>query len=324
MGLFDFVRYKKERCNVDGREIIIIDKSKLNKEKFKKLHKIILEICSNYKIAKYLPKIEFHIKHPKHGNKIEEVNVEDKDYIVGWVDPRDLIDERFIVYLNPEYLESKKIKTNIAHEIAHIWHDYSSKIMSNKIEESDKLHDAIFKINKRFNEKTRSLRDHREFLFFYFRSIHTEGLAKFCEAYAIGDVLMSEKNFNEIYKTTKQLPEMIFDLWNSYLRKLGDNNEKERKDRESLLSVIGEKISTYDIGQHIIYSLLYLDHNLTIEKIAKLSFFKFIKKYEESMKSKNLKPLVSISSGEGILDYNRMLNQWWMVCKKLKFDKADD
>ena len=72
----------------------------------------------------------------------------------------------------------------------------------------------------------------------------------------------------------------------------------------------------YTIGLHMTYVILYIDNETNLNQVANLTAFKFIKKYESCMKKVNLKPVVSLTSGEGIIDYKRLVNQIWIKSQK--------
>lgn len=56
-------------------------------------------------------------------------------------------------------------------------------------------------------------------------------------------------------------------------------------------------------------TILYRNKDITLERLSSARWSKFFKLYEDSMLAENSKPLVSFTSGAGILDYKRMLEQ---------------
>ncbi|MFA4887254.1 MAG: hypothetical protein WC595_03505 [Candidatus Nanoarchaeia archaeon] len=72
-------------------------------------------------------------------------------------------------------------------------------------------------------------------------------------------------------------------------------------------------------GAHMIYTILYSNSDWTIEKLAKMKPLRFIQLYESSVdtlsrkfettRKRKINPIVSVSSGKGIIDYSWMLKQ---------------
>ena len=75
-------------------------------------------------------------------------------------------------------------------------------------------------------------------------------------------------------------------------------------------------IKSYPVGHHMVYSILYADHDLKIEDLIKIELFEFYRKYESCILSKNFKPVISITSGRGELDYRKTLAELELAYKK--------
>lgn len=122
MGIFNFLG-KKEVYNLDdGREIIIIDKSKTDYLKITELKQIILKTCSVNKIAKRFKRIMFYIEPSKKEiDLITGIKISPKDY-KAWVESLEIKAGKVIVHINfGEEINLLNVPEWIAHELGHIW-----------------------------------------------------------------------------------------------------------------------------------------------------------------------------------------------------------
>jgi len=74
----------------------------------------------------------------------------------------------------------------------------------------------------------------------------------------------------------------------------------------------------YHFGYHMVYTILFVDHKTNFEQILRFQPFEFIRKYEECMKIKGLQPIISVTSGDGILDYKLLLAELTAAVRELK------
>lgn len=94
--------------------------------------------------------------------------------------------------------------------------------------------------------------------------------------------------------------------------------EKEAK----YLKLLWEALK-YGLGLHMVYSILFLDHEMTLDLITAFSPFEFVNKYEECMLREGLQPVISATSGEGVVDYKKMVEQLTAVVKSLEDRKQN-
>ena len=321
---------KKEVHLFQGREIKIIFKNNLKSEQEDFLRKVIFDACSRYKIATFFPEIKFIItSSAKRGGAIEEESF-------AWVDLNEIVQEKIVVHINAVILFSEHfpydkrtalIKT-ILHELTHVWHEYVSKALT----ENSRIYKRLAKgllnqlrseLDTLDQEQQDLLSSVRKIIFLIFKLYHEEGLATFCGNYGAGDISMNEENFQSSYANAKAAAAEFRVSWENFLYdfergKLESSREILKKDLEK--AIIGGGLNPYKIGYHLVFAILYLDHNMTEEAIAKLKNFTFIKKYEACMLSKGYKPVVSATSGKGLLDYKKALSQWLATTKEAKLD----
>ncbi|MBI2102993.1 hypothetical protein HYT55_04090 [Candidatus Woesearchaeota archaeon] len=68
----------------------------------------------------------------------------------------------------------------------------------------------------------------------------------------------------------------------------------------------------------MVYTILFVDRKTNFEQVLHFQPFEFIRKYGECMKIKGLQPVISLTSGDGILDYKILLARLTAVVKELK------
>lgn len=125
--------------------------------------------------------------------------------------------------------------------------------------------------------------------------------------------------FESSYKYAKTEANKLLGIWEKYRKELIAGHEKEIS--VNLFWETLQKLDLEEIGRHMIFTILFANPEMNLESVVKLRNFKFVKKYEQSVLSLDHKPVLSVASGRGILDYNRLSHQWWEVSKKRKFLK---
>ncbi len=68
----------------------------------------------------------------------------------------------------------------------------------------------------------------------------------------------------------------------------------------------------------MVYTILFVDHKTNFEMVLHFQPFEFIRKYEDCMKIKGLQPILSVTSGDGILDYKMLLAKLTAAVRELK------
>ncbi len=297
---------KKDSYNIDGREIVIQNKSKVKDIKF--LIEVILATCKVEKIAKKFPKITFII---------EEHKSKEQVFMSGsaWVNSDEIEEGLVIVHLNAnEIIKNKKevIKQKlppvIVHELTHIWHDHTSKVMQKYIKITRKTSEKVRKKISDIIDEEPDLKEVRTLLIRFIWGTQIEGLADYCRY----PYSFEERIFQKLYLIAKDKGEKTKELFEKFLI----NQDLKRIYEKTTKKLAERLVSMYKIGHHMVYSLMYINHEMDIEKVAKLSPYKFVKKYEAAMKLKGLRPVVSLTRGDGIIDYNRMVSEWWATAKR--------
>ena len=87
---------------------------------------------------------------------------------------------------------------------------------------------------------------------------------------------------------------------------------------QPLMDVL-EGIARYDIRVHMVYAIISV-HHPSLEDVAGMQPFEFVKEYEACMAEKKLRPLFSATSGKGILDYKRVVAELTALWRRYNLD----
>ncbi len=323
MGFLDFILGKKETFYVDSREIIIHLKTK-EKIDFLDLKEKIIDFCKTNSFSKNFPKLTFLIE-----DKV-------RDHANAWVSDYEIIKGRNIMHFNGKFVlydqkmtgklfpEDTLLKA-MEHEIIHLWHDFKSKQIQKQSGNLAKLSAQInvaqiFKIVYPKSLLNKHQENFRLLLANFIINLYIEGLAEYISYLERESLNFSQRLFNDTYyielRNIKYVLRVIDQAFNKKYKTDSTSSTDLFKNISKVL-----KAKAYSIGSNMVYSILYIDHDMNIDKIAILDIFKFIRKYESCMKKVNLKPLVSLTSGEGIIDYKILVNQIWIMNKE---DKSDN
>jgi len=292
----------EEKFTIDGREIILIYKTTVE-ERIKEITKeALLDVCSNEDVGKKFSVLYwiFIDKYP-HETSIDLDAMENG---------------KATVYLSPYYLTNKisryqkkqavlEMKLLFIHELTHLWQEFETRVLSRNQAIAKRLVKEI-KAAQALAPPTveqEAIGALRVMLREFLRRVFAEGIARYCEELQRGTIF-SEDTFKElhIYAT-----EEIEDI----KRQISSNPVTTmRSIRDDLI------IKSYPVGQHMVYSILYVDHDLKVDDIIKMEMFEFYRKYEGCILSKGFKPVITITSGRGELDYQRTLAELELAYKK--------
>ncbi len=286
-----------ERCReniIDGRRVYVCSKES---EYLDKYTPWILQICSSRKVAKFFPTLWFSL----------ERSTDEAAYI--------FVDEAAKgiakVYLVPsEIPDFKTFDAYAIHELIHLWHNYLSGWARKQENSSELLSQVIKKLLLNELQKP-NLPNLRQLLHYFVWELQAEGIAQYAQFYAEGKIVFTENYFLKHYRDCRIYAQNL----NEALLELPTRFNKLQVKLKIEAGVSGLR---YSIGTHMVYSLLFLDQELTLTRIAKMNHFTFIKKYEACMEKRGLRPVVSLTSGAGDFDYKRSLGQWWKAVQQVK------
>jgi hypothetical protein len=225
----------------------------------------------------------------------------------------------------------------IRHELVHLVDGQKQDFIEKKEYHLDRLNDIQEEEEKKLEtigveikrHRAVSLMDLRSFITAFIHRIRAEGLAKYYEK--IDEIQENEEFFGKTnedkfdklysmaekaikpsygYSEDKNSPKNVLKA----LEKINEAQEPKniQKLKENIETNLLGKIVPYKVGLHVVYTLLYFDDDpfgarLPIQKIISLGPFEMISEYEKRMLKHEKKPLITVNSGKGKIDYNRII-----------------
>jgi len=162
-----------------------------------------------------------------------------------------------------------------------------------------------------------------------------EGIAEYS-----GTLAQYPFDINFLHGQYEQLKKIVNDKVVTYFRTLTNMGRKyseiilEEKEHPALPKLSPKQIldfekpvkrmfqdiqgAVYDIGPHMVYVILFGNEKLSVTDLIKMNRMQFIAGYEEACHNLGLRPLVSVTSGKGIFDYKKALEEWSAAAKHLE------
>ncbi len=298
MGLIERLFKRIEHCEeeiIEGRRIFICSKYPEYLQKYKKG---IFRICASEEIAKIFPILWFSLEKPSGKDK------------AGRVELDELRKGLIKIHLVPDNTRQfgLKLKLIVVHELTHAWHDYLSKWARKTAKWYTALHQALSRQLDEKILKSTSLPDARKRLHAFVWLLQVEGIATYAGIEADGSIRFDEKYFLFLYEQSKVHSQKLSELFSRLPNRGHEKQSVIQGLRHGLESV-------HTLGLHLVFSLIYFDDSLTLEKIAKMKPFTFVKKYEACMAERGFQPVVSLTSGAGYFDYKWAVELWWKAVK---------
>lgn len=322
---------KLETYSINDMQILIEDKSKPPIELKNAIKKAVFITCEKEKLAKNLREIKFIIEIPAQaiGSALGMA------FTIAFVSPEEIKAGKNWIHINTNALDilldiSKlspeetvpALKGTITHELAHIWNYRKSEYFRIQEELQKKLG---VQVKKHIIPESTDLESVRNALLAFLQDLLIEGFAEFYTHAAADKIIpFIPQTFAEIYSAALEKAQELADSWNKFIVKQTKCLKKGEKLPIGDLSILFHKFDTaaYGLGMYMYYTILYLTPGMQMDQVAKMNHLKFISAYETCMKDEGYAPLViTLNSGEGILDYNRMIYQWWQLCMEEKARK---
>jgi hypothetical protein len=313
----------KESFEILGRRYNIIYEFSLPLKYKLLLEQAIKEICATPGLLDKFAELNFIVK-----NKTNTLSQEIA-YVVSYdMDPEKPVEilingEEFKNQLDKlkEYEEAvlkTEIKAVIYHEVTHLLHEFRSNAISLNQRSKRRLNDPnLAKEGSDFNWFKFDLIGWRAKLRYFINLIHEEGLARFGENYMRGLNTFSPENEENLYQKAKERIEEIMFLMNNTLHELGnsdfnpDDLSQIRNKAPSSIELSKKlKLYSYTIGAYIFFLRKY---HMKRPRMFNVKPFKLIKDYERMEKRQ---PLITLTSGKGIFDYNTAISKWVEILNK--------
>ncbi len=307
------IRPRVESYVVKGTQIQIIVQTSINLTARQRILKLIKEgILLSDKINN-IPKIVFVIR-----NTLPSVGV--SDVASSGLAYANFQKGTYRIDLNASHMldsDDKEVSALIDHEITHLWQEVTSQMLTARDQAILKLKVQQEKMLKRaILPKELDLKEIRLTLLNFLLLLRLEGQAQYDQR-IISEKLRFEQSHLEWYysQVAKHSALNLASTWNEYLQSV-----KQRRPNDKVMDSLGDMyLKAYDLGGHMIFTILYYDKEMSREKIAKMGIFRFVKLYEKAIhETLGHKPLVSATSKQGIIDYSKMVSEWWQAVQSVK------
>ncbi len=302
---------KQETHIIDGRRVIIIVNS--NSKDLKRINLIkaeIMIISQTEDMPKRFPRLTYYLQ-----DELPATRLLANHRPAGLVNA-DAEKGLFEIFLSINNLtKSDEIRKVLHHELMHIYQEAKNQLISTNRKQSMKLTAAIKK--KLISSDLSEVRQHhawiRTYLLEFFRALLIEGQARFSEYYFTDGTPFTPEYLQWTYNVAKKQAENLRLEWSAYSKEAYQDQWKRAKILQPRIAAVYE--NSYVIGFHVIYSLFYFDDNIGLTSTGKMGIFKLIKKYEDLIIKAGYTPVISATSGLGIIDYKRLIAEWWSTAE---------
>lgn len=288
-----------EKCKeniIDGRRVYVCSKVTGYVEIYNKL---VVKFCSKWKITKYFPTLYFSLERKDPNKHLAYIHMEE---VINGI-------AKIHVCLNNGIPNTfKEVEPYILHELTHLWQEYLNGYIK-------KYYQSGLRLSKTLNKMLQQeLQDKylfkiRQKLHLFAWQLQLEGLAVLVQGLSNGEIIFTEDYFLLSYRRALNEARKL----NAIFSRLSGKFDVSLLKTEVANSL---KQPQYAIGLHMVFSLLYFNSDLSLEKIAKMNHFTFVKKYEACMLKLNYTPAVSLTSRAGEFDYKQAVERWWNAVKE--------
>jgi len=271
---------------------------------------VILKVCRKHKYALVLPEIVFDIEYE---DKFQSSSSDfcGRAYSNLGIPTVELNYKN--IMRSRGFLLRHMLKRTVVHEITHLWHDYVYQTIKKANETGMRLI-LTFPHGKRHFASLK-IEDLRKDFFDFFRGIQLEGIAVYSEKQMKAKLPFSFLKFNMLMAEAEIQTQKLRTEFEKF--KIAFSSDPQH-DPQPLMNIL-DGMAKYDIGVHMVYTIISVRHS-SLENVAAMQPFEFVKEYEASMTEKKLQPLFSATSGEGILDYKSVVAELTALWKRYNSD----
>jgi hypothetical protein len=341
---------------IDGREIrIIIERIKIDEFHLTpdEAEKCILNICSDLSkqkdsIIKCFSSLNFVLR------KVSKLDSKEFSSHMGyisndsaWYFATGVLKPENTLYVNILKFFSEnqgRLEEVVLHELTHLWHKQISNFSSvwnvrNKLPPQTYIEKMTLK-NIMFDIRSEYIN--------FLAKIVVEGIGKFGGLFLSNNIYFTKEKSEDILlearravaslrQSFRKMQKLIDDaspcLEMSLQDKKSKTNDLEKYKKNLIKEIyksyleIKTKLKSqnhipYDLGLHIIYTILYVDKNINFQELANMNYIKIVRKYEVCAAQSGFTPLLSYNSKNGFIDYADLVNTLNEQYKKYKdFDE---
>ncbi len=304
---------------IDGRSIIILINSSAEETVHDTFVQVIIRFCQNEFVAKSFPEITFQLfDDPAAEGSHSEGGLAYANFTKakeGIAHITIYVSNMLMSFFSDEEVLQKGIYSTLVHEITHILQAFSSNAVFKNIAAVKQL----LAKSRELEKNVQGIGVMRYVLRHFFQRIFIEGLAEYSEKFFTGKIFFSENTFNQLLYDANTNVEYFL----PYLEKV-QKSMMQKIDEETFAKELNQfyesaSIGVYGIGEHMVFSILFIDHSQTLPHLLTLELFDFVRLYEKCMEKKKSVPVISFTSGKGVFDYKReveKLNVFYEFFKK--------
>jgi len=314
--------------------IIFIDDSKTTSTEFKnKLRELIKRILESEEIIFYLRDINIYfVDSGMLPNTLDRLIRERKYFPHPVYNPRRKgivlnADEWFMFYnfIGIEPL-NKYLSSILTHELIHYLHYSVNKNLEKVLAAQLRLEARYKKKYKQFETSLVGPGLVLQFLNVFIDKCISEGFAQFFEKFKHETITFTQESFTIYYDEAIKAAQIL----SKEIHKLKKVNKRNLKKMGYEFTAFfmgkGGENHWYDIGFHIIYSIIYL-HPDTLEKDFKFLLHKFqssfgrlkprklIDTYDDLMRTNNLEPILTFKHSGGYINCREVSREWKRIFK---------
>lgn len=331
-----------------GRQLEIEDHSHASKQTKALIRKVLCSFCQHSPVALKIKKMKVVLEDQKQENKrdlIEQIRSNDgfnaRCSMAGEAPINfpanhvDILLDRGRGVLNftkafppkvPEKWVADAITRTFVHEATHVLHYEISTYLRIELAAIKKVKELTTRLAATSAELQRmrvveAISIIRQFLFTFIRMLQIEGVAMFVREVASGKIFYNDAMLESTYHKAEQQTDEFLKVYYQ-IEQLLKSYDEIRVD-EIRLAVEKKRIAgffqeftalvlregiTYTIGAHMAYTIIYIEKGTTFEDLLRISSFEFIKRYEAAIEKKGMRPIISLTSKRGILDYSQLVS----------------
>lgn len=241
----------------------------------------------------------------------------DSKHAYGFFDPEEWKKGSVVIYFDSERINDYAFRHTLeenftailTHELAHVEHA-SHKSFHDSWDASRRMKAALDrKYRRHITASTDQLRLVRLFLSTFFDMVHMEGIAEYSSHAARSKISLDSTSQRKYRSAAKDIVEQIVMNYHTFIEFTKQNRKASQTQAYERL-VAALKSHSRLIGMHMTQTIMLAEEISNIEVVMKRGHVRFVKDYEHACHAIKQRPLVSYTSGKGMLDYKKMTNEF--------------
>jgi hypothetical protein len=297
---------------IEGIKVTIIENDRLDPALRNIIRVSIFSACTFNKLVQHFPQITFILLDEFSDDKETFAAVNEKDIIAG----------NYVVSIATKSIKEdsytmsyeklvRLTAASIIHELTHVVQMMITSANEQRSVILKKLREQLQKL------AVPNLYNARILLSSFMQLLRIEGLAEYNRYLYLGKAIFSQNRFDNLLETANRCATEISTYFRFYIEPTDSKKSEPSKVFYDLFA--GDMLThIYPIGVHMVYTILYFDDMITLEKLMKINYLDFINKYENCMQKKGYDPVVALTNSKGILVYKKMLKGWYDLLQKCK------